>query len=105
MQQSVDTQIHEAVDDVSKIINKMVKNTLTRANLLKQQDWKEWEQSEFLQLNQYEQQGMFDPPGPTPSDLSDYIILPKDQLSTEPIYHKFNLIRNGHICDLLSALQ
>jgi hypothetical protein len=32
---------------------------LTRGKLLKQDDWEEWEKSEFQQLDQYEAQGMF----------------------------------------------
>jgi len=32
---------------------------LTRGKLLKQEDWHEWEQSKFQQLDQYEAQGMF----------------------------------------------
>ena len=35
---------------------------LTRGVLLKQSDWNEWQQSEFLQLDQYELQGMFGTP-------------------------------------------
>ena len=35
---------------------------LTRGILLKQDDWNEWQQSEFLQLDQYELQGMFGTP-------------------------------------------
>ncbi len=34
-------------------------NKLTRGILLKQDDWNEWQNSEFLLLNQYELQGMF----------------------------------------------
>jgi hypothetical protein len=29
--------------------------------LLKQLDWDEWQQSEFLQIDQYDEQGMFGP--------------------------------------------
>jgi hypothetical protein len=32
---------------------------LTRGKLLKQHDWEEWQASEFLQLDQYDTQGMF----------------------------------------------
>ncbi len=32
---------------------------LTRGKLLQQQDWSDWQDSEYLQLNQYEDQGMF----------------------------------------------
>ena len=35
---------------------------LTRGKLLKQPDWEEWQQSEFLQLDQYQQQFMFGTP-------------------------------------------
>jgi hypothetical protein len=35
---------------------------LSRGKLLKQPDWDEWQQSEFLQLDQYDEQGMFGPP-------------------------------------------
>ena len=37
----------------------LLANKLTRGVLLKQSDWEEWQQSEFLQLDQYELQGMF----------------------------------------------
>ena len=37
-------------------------NRLTRGVLLKQSDWTEWQQSEFLQLDQYDLQGMFGDP-------------------------------------------
>jgi hypothetical protein len=32
---------------------------LTRGKLMKQQDWSEWNKSEFLQFNQYDKQLMF----------------------------------------------
>jgi hypothetical protein len=32
---------------------------LTRGNFLQQDDWLEWQNSEYLQLNQYNAQGMF----------------------------------------------
>ncbi len=35
---------------------------LTRGKLLEQQDWLDWQDSEYLQLNQYEDQGMFGQP-------------------------------------------
>ncbi|MEY3451208.1 MAG: hypothetical protein RL711_1034 [Bacteroidota bacterium] len=35
---------------------------LTRGKLLKQQDWEDWQASEFLQLDQYDAQGMFGSP-------------------------------------------
>jgi hypothetical protein len=35
---------------------------LTRVKLTQQQDWDNWQSSEYLQLNQYKDQGMFGPP-------------------------------------------
>jgi hypothetical protein len=35
---------------------------LTRGKLTQQQDWENWQSSEYLQLNQYKDQGMFGPP-------------------------------------------
>ncbi len=37
---------------------------LTRGKLAKQEEWPEWQQSEYLQLDQYEKQGMFGDPVP-----------------------------------------
>jgi hypothetical protein len=41
---------------------------LTRGKLLKQSDWKEWQESEYLQLDQYYNQGMFGTPKPFSND-------------------------------------
>ncbi len=41
---------------------------LTRGKLLKQSDWQDWQDSEFLQLDQYFTQGMFGYPCATASD-------------------------------------
>ncbi len=35
---------------------------LTCGKLLKQSDWTDWQESEYLQLNQYSDQGMFGTP-------------------------------------------
>jgi hypothetical protein len=35
---------------------------LTRGKLLKQPDWNNWQMSEFLQQDQYDEQGMFETP-------------------------------------------
>ena len=43
--------------DVLNTTTKVMK--LTRGKLLQQQDWNDWQESEYLQLNQYEDQGMF----------------------------------------------
>ena len=41
---------------------------LTRGKLLKQQDWDDWHKSEYLQLDQYEEQGMFGNPTAVAAD-------------------------------------
>jgi len=47
----------------------------TRGRLLKQDDWEEWKQSEYLQLNQYEEQGMFGAPiDPKTDDPIFYLV-------------------------------
>ncbi len=42
------------------MVNRVMK--LTRVKLLKQPDWNDWRDSEYLQLNQYDEQGMFGTP-------------------------------------------
>ena len=46
--------------DVVNCVTKAMK--LTRGKLLQQSDWGDWQDSEFLQLNQYNSQGMFGDP-------------------------------------------
>ena len=43
---------------------------LTRKTLLQSDDWEEWQQSEFAQLDQYEAQGMFGTPVNATGDMS-----------------------------------
>ena len=45
---------------VLNMVNRVMK--LTRGKLLKQPDWNDWQESEYLQLNQYYDQGMFGAP-------------------------------------------
>jgi hypothetical protein len=47
-------------DSVYNFVTKVMR--LTRFKLLKRQDWMEWQDLEFLQLNQYNAQGMFGQP-------------------------------------------
>ena len=64
------TSVHyyNEIDDASRIqVHKLDTLALTRTKLMKQDDWKDWEASEFLQLDQYERQKMFSEPGPLPS--------------------------------------
>ena len=53
---------YHIIDDGSVLncVSKAMK--LTRGKLLQQQDWSDWQDSEYLQLNQYEDQGMFGQP-------------------------------------------
>ena len=80
-QDVIESAIHTFLDDDidvidNIIVHKIKKANLTRSKLLKQDDWKEWELSEFLQLDQYERQQMFGKPGPLPNHLDKYSILP-----------------------------
>jgi hypothetical protein len=47
-------------ESVLNYISKTMK--LTRGKLLQHQDWLDWQDSEYLQLNQYKDQGMFGKP-------------------------------------------
>ena len=69
--------VDEEMDEHCHIqISKLVKNALTRTKLKQRPDWPKWEQSEFLQLDQYDRQNMFGPPGPIPTDVPYPSILP-----------------------------
>ena len=69
--------IDEEMDQHEHVsISKLVPKTLTRPTLMKQSDWSKWEASEFLQLDQYERQHMFSPPGPYPKDIPNPNIPP-----------------------------
>ena len=54
--------LHQTVESggVLNMVNRVMK--LTRGKLLKQPDWHEWHDSEYLQLDQYYDQGMFGSP-------------------------------------------
>jgi hypothetical protein len=54
--------------DVLNVVNRVMK--LTRGKLLKQVDWNDWQESEYLQLNQYHDQGMFGPPQTVNADAA-----------------------------------
>jgi len=43
---------------------------LTRGKLLKCDDWSDWQTSEFLQLDQYDAQGMFGEPTDAADDAA-----------------------------------
>jgi hypothetical protein len=46
--------------DIRNVVTKVMK--LTRGKLLKQDDWADWNESEHLQLDQYDKQYMFGDP-------------------------------------------
>ena len=58
------------------VINKLSAQNFTRKQLMNRKDWKDWEASEWLQLDQYQRQNMFSVPGPLPTDLQDYSVFP-----------------------------
>jgi hypothetical protein len=60
LQSSKPTHQHVESGGVLNIVNRVMK--LTRGKLLKQPDWNDWRDSEYLQLNQYYDQGLFGPP-------------------------------------------
>ena len=50
------------------IMNKTQTEYLTRSKLVKQDDWKEWENAEKQQMDLYETQGMFSRPTKLPNE-------------------------------------
>ena len=57
------------VVDSGHVLNYTTKvSRLTRGKLLQQQDWDDWHQSEYLQLDQYDSQGMFGEPTAVTTD-------------------------------------
>jgi hypothetical protein len=52
--------------DVLNYVTRVMR--LTRGKLLQQDDWSDWQHSEYLQLNQYNAQGMFGTPVPMSED-------------------------------------
>jgi hypothetical protein len=54
--------------DIHNIVNRVMK--LTHGELLKQVDWNNWQESEYLQLNQYHDQGMFSLPQTVDEDAA-----------------------------------
>ncbi len=62
------THQHVQSGDVINVVTRAMR--LTRGKLLKQPDWDEWQTSEYLQLNQYDAQGMFGQPVPRIKEMS-----------------------------------
>ncbi len=54
--------------DILNVVNRVMK--LTRGKLLKQVNWKDWQEYKFLQLNQYHDQGMFGSPQTVDADAA-----------------------------------
>ncbi len=61
---------YQIVDDggVLNTVTRVMK--LTRGKLIKQPDWNEWLTSKYLQLDQYDAQGMFGTPTEVDSDAA-----------------------------------
>jgi hypothetical protein len=59
---SLPSRFYELVDDGGVINLVTASNKLTRRILLQQDDWSDWEQSEWKQLDAYEKQFMFGTP-------------------------------------------
>ena len=76
-----DEQHIQSIDEAPPLdnavqVNKADAASLTRTKLMKQQDWQEWQQSEFLQLDQYQTQNMFSEPMQLPSNDPTINVLP-----------------------------
>ena len=70
LQTSKLTHQHIDLGGVLNVVNRVMK--LTRGKLLKQPDWNKWRDSEFLQLNQYDEQGMVGTSQLVDEDAADF---------------------------------
>jgi hypothetical protein len=59
--------------DVLNVVNRAMK--LTCGKLLKQGDWNDWQESKYLQLNQYHYQGMFGLPQTVNADAAIFPLI------------------------------
>ena len=60
LQSSKQTHQHVESGGVLNVVNRVMQ--LTRGKLLKQPDWNDWRDLEYLQLNQFYDQGLFGTP-------------------------------------------
>jgi hypothetical protein len=68
---------------------------LTRERLLKQKDWNEWQESEFLQLDQYEKQQMFGNPVTVDDDATVFHLIWTYGIKTLDGRKKAHCVCNG----------
>ncbi len=71
---------------------------LTRRKLLQQDDWSDWQCSEFLQLNQYNAQGMFGTPVPMSKQDAVFHLVWTYAIKTVDNRKKARCVCNGSTC-------
>jgi hypothetical protein len=68
---------------------------LTRGKLLKQSDWNDWQESEYLQLNQYFDQGMFGSPQLVDEDAAIFHLVLTYNIKALDEWKKARCVCNG----------
>jgi hypothetical protein len=71
---------------------------LTRCRLLKQDDWTEWQESEYLQLDQYDKQTMFGDPVAVDKDDAVFHLVWTYNIKTLNGRKKAQCVCNGSSC-------
>eukprot|EP01082_Thalassiosira_pseudonana_P000781 g1142.t1 g1142 contig10:1468593-1470029(+) len=64
-----DSDLDDVINQVSRVLK------LTRGKLRKQSDWDDWRQAEWLQLDQYNEQGMFGTPVPCTDSTTAFFLV------------------------------
>ena len=71
---------------------------LTRGKLLCQEDWSDWQDSEYLQLDQYDSQGMFGDPVAVEEDDAIFHLVWTYAIKALDRWKKARCICNGLTC-------
>jgi hypothetical protein len=71
---------------------------LTRGKLLQQDDWTDWQESEYLQLNQYDAQGMFGTPVAMPQEDAVFHLVWRYAIKALDDRKKVRCVWDGSTC-------
>ncbi len=81
--------------DILNVVNRVMKPT--RGKLLKQSNWNDWQESEYLQLNQYYDQGMFGQPQVVDKDAAIFHLVWTHNIKALVVRKKAQCVCNGSL--------
>jgi len=77
---------------------------LTRGKLLQQDDWSDWQESEYLQLDQYDAQGMFGDPVATAKDDAVFHLVWTYAIKAVDGRKKARCVCDGSTCSVMVCI-